>query len=125
MNIGQTFSQTIVVHPQDSAVALGSGGLNVFGTPAMIAYMENTALTMVKGDLPEGSDTVGIEINVKHTKASAIGAKITFFATITAIDGRKISFSIEAKDEKGDIIGSAEHQRFVVDAERFMSKLNS
>ncbi|MCQ2195034.1 MAG: thioesterase family protein [Paludibacteraceae bacterium] len=123
MEVGQTYTQTIIVREQDSAVALGSGGLNVFGTPAMIAYMEGTALTMVKNDLPEGSDTVGIEINVKHCKASAIGAKITFSATITEIDGRRIAYSIEAKDEKGDLIGSAEHQRFIVDKDRFMSKL--
>lgn len=123
MEVGQTYTQTIIVREQDSAVALGSGGLNVFGTPAMIAYMEGTALAMVKNDLPEGSDTVGIEINVKHCKASAIGAKITFSATITEIDGRRIAYSIEAKDEKGDLIGSAEHQRFIVDKDRFMSKL--
>lgn len=123
MQIGQTYTQTIVVREQDSAVALGSGGLMVFGTPAMIAYMEGTALAMVKNELPEGSDTVGIEINVKHSKASAIGAKITFTATITEIDGRRIAYAIEAKDESGDIIGSASHQRFVVDKERFMNKL--
>ncbi|MCQ2218241.1 MAG: thioesterase family protein [Paludibacteraceae bacterium] len=123
MEVGQSYTQTITVREQDSAVALGSGGLNVFGTPAMIAYMEGTALTMVKNDLPEGSDTVGIEINVKHCKASAIGSKITFTATITEIDGRRIAYAIEAKDEKGDLIGSADHQRFVVDKERFMSKL--
>lgn len=123
MEVGQTYTQTITVQAEDSAVALGSGGLNVFGTPAMIAYMESTALSMVKNDLPAGSDTVGIEINVKHCKASAIGAKITFSATITKIDGRRIAYEIEAKDEQGDLIGSAQHQRFIVDKERFMSKL--
>ncbi len=123
MEVGQTYSQVITVREQDSAIALGSGTLMVFGTPAMIAYMENTALKMVESDLPAGSGTVGIEMNAKHTKASAIGAKITISAKITEIDGRRIAYAIEAKDEKGDLIGSADHQRFIVDAERFMSKL--
>lgn len=123
MEIGQTYTQTITVREQDSAVALGSGGLNVFGTPAMVAYMEGTALAMVKNDLPAGCDTVGIEINVKHCKASAIGAEVTFTATITEIDGRRIAYAIEAKDKSGDLVGSAEHQRFIVEKERFMNKL--
>lgn len=123
MKVGQTYSQVITVREQDSAIAMGSGTLMVFATPAMIAYMENTAFKMVESDLPAGSETVGIEMNAKHTKASAIGAKITISAKITEIDGRRIVYAIEAKDEKGDLIGSADHQRFIVDAERFMSKL--
>jgi len=123
MQIGQTFTKTITVQEKDSARSLGSGGLDVFGTPAMIALMENTALMMVRDYLPEGSDTVGIEINAKHLKASAIGAEISCTATITAIDGRKISYSIEAKDASGDLIGTATHDRFVVDMEKFMRKL--
>lgn len=123
MEVGQSFTKTITVQDKDSARSLGSGGLDVFGTPAMIALMENTALVMVRPSLPEGSDTVGIEINAKHMKASPIGAEISCTATITAIDGRKISYSIEAKDDSGDIIGTATHDRFVVDMEKFMSKL--
>jgi fluoroacetyl-CoA thioesterase len=123
MEIGQTFTKTIIVQDKDSARSLGSGGLDVFGTPAMIALMENTALLMVRTDLPTGSDTVGIEINAKHLKASPIGAEITCKATITAIEGRKISYTIEAKDSHGDTIGTATHDRFVVDMEKFMSKL--
>ncbi|MCQ2224844.1 MAG: thioesterase family protein [Paludibacteraceae bacterium] len=123
MEVGQIFTQTITVREQDAAAVMGSGSLMVFATPAMVAYMENTAMKMVQADMPEGSDTVGIEINVKHIKASLVGAKITFSAEITAIEGRKIVYTITAKDEKGDEIGSADHQRFVIDKERFLSKL--
>ena len=123
MHIGKTFTKTITVQDKDSARSLGSGGLDVFGTPAMIALMENTALLMVRADLPAGGDTVGIEINAKHLKASPIGAEITCTSTITAIDGRKISYAIEAKDNHGDTIGTATHDRFVVDMEKFMSKV--
>lgn len=123
MQIGDSYKKTITVQDKDSARSLGSGGLDVFGTPAMIALMENTALDMVRPSLPEGSDTVGIEINVKHMKASPIGAIIDCTATITAIDGRKITYTIEAKDASGDTIGTATHDRFVVDMEKFMSKV--
>ncbi|MDA3853023.1 MAG: thioesterase family protein, partial [Bacteroidales bacterium] len=120
MKTGQTFSQTITVQEENTARSLGSGGLDVFGTPAMIALMENTALLMVIESLPKGSDTVGMEINAKHTKASPIGTSISCTATITAIEGRKISYEITAKDNSGDTIGTATHDRFVVDTERFM-----
>ena len=123
MEIGQIYKQTITVQEKDSAKNLGSGGLDVFGTPAMIALMENTALSMVRLSLPEGSDTVGIEINAKHLKASRIGEDITCEAKITAIDGRKISYELVATDKHGNIIGTATHNRFIVDIQKFMSKL--
>lgn len=123
MQVGDQYTQTITVLEKDAAAVMGSGSLNVFATPAMVAYMENAAMKMVQVDMQEGSDTVGVEINVKHTKASAIGEKITLTATISAIEGRKIGFSIEAKDSKGDVVGTAEHFRFVIDKERFMSKI--
>ncbi len=124
MQVGETLSKRMIVQEKDSARVLGSGGLDVFGTPAMIALMENTALDMLRNDLPEGSDTVGIEINAKHLKASAIGTAVVCTATITAIDGRKISYSIEAvEEESGKRIGTATHDRFIVDIEKFMSKL--
>ena len=125
MIIGQTHSKTITVQEKDTARVLGSGGLDVFGTPAMIALMENVCLEMVRPALPAGSDTVGIEINAKHIKASPIGASITCSASITAIDGRKITFSIEAKDAANNTIGTATHERFVIDCEKFMSKIEN
>ncbi len=123
MEVGQSLVQTFTVSEQDSAVAMGSGSLQVLATPAMVAFMENTAMKLVACDNPEGSTTVGTEINVKHLKASAIGSKVTVKATLSLIDGRKRAFYIEAEDENGNVIGTAEHQRFVVDIERFMSKL--
>jgi predicted thioesterase len=123
MEVGQIFNLPIVVAEKDSAKVLGSGGLDVFGTPALVTYMECAALKMVQNDLPDGSDTVGIAIDVKHVKASPIGAKINVSAKITAVEGRKISFDIVATDEAGDVVGSAVHDRFVVDKARFMSKL--
>ena len=123
ITIGYTFEQEITVQDKDSARSLGSGGLDVFGTPGMIALMENTALIMTRTFLDEGEDTVGIEINTKHTKASPIGEKVKCIAEITAVEGRKVSYKIKAIDSKEDLIGSATHDRFVVDTARFMAKL--
>lgn len=122
MEIGQSFTATTTVVKELTAEVMGSGDMPVFATPAMIALMENAAMKAVASDLPEGSSTVGIEMSVSHMKASAIGAAISAKAEITEIDGRKITFSVVAKE--GDAtIGEGKHVRFVVDKEKFLSKL--
>ena len=123
MKVGQTNIKKFTVREQDSAISMGSGSLKVLATPALIAFMENTAMDLVASENTEQSTTVGTEINLKHVKASVIGTTITVKAILTGIEGKKRTFSIEAKDEKDNVIGTAEHQRFVVDIERFISKL--
>jgi len=118
----KTFTQTIIVKESQTALEYGSGLLPVFATPALIGLMENTAMQLI--ELPEGSSSVGISINMKHLKASPVGAEIVCTASITEIDGRKYSFEIKANDTSGDLIGEATHERFVVNVEKFMSKLN-
>jgi len=120
---GISVTKSIIVQDKDSAKSLGSGGLNVFGTPAMLALMENAALEMVRPYLPEGSDTVGTSASIKHLKVSPIGAAISCTATLTDVNGPKLDFTIECFDEAGDLIGSARHGRFVVDVARFMAKI--
>jgi predicted thioesterase len=117
----KTFSQTITVQETQTAAKYGSGLLPVFATPALIALMENTAMQLI--ELPEGSSSVGISINMKHLKASPVGAEILCTATLIEIDGRKYSFDIKANDANGDVVGEATHERFVVSIEKFMSKL--
>jgi fluoroacetyl-CoA thioesterase len=82
--------------------------------------MENTAMQLI--ELPEGSSSVGISINMKHLKASAIGETIHCTATVTAIDGRRYYFELKATDSTGDLIGEGTHERVVVNIEKFMSK---
>lgn len=122
MEIGLTFTSTTVVDNTNTAVALGSGDMEVFATPAMVALMENAAMNAVAPHLEAGQTTVGTEISTTHIKASALGATITATATLTAIEGRKLTFAVTAHD--GDnIIGEGTHTRFIVDRERFLSKL--
>ena len=105
-----------------SARVCKSGSLDVFATPMLVALMECAACEAVKDALPEGSTSVGTVMDVKHTAASPVGAEVRADAELTAVDGRKLSFDITAC-EGNKIIGTARHERFVVDAARFMAKL--
>lgn len=120
--IGMNFTSTAVVTKENSAAALGSGLLPVFATPAMVALMENAAMKAVASVLEHGATTVGAEINTTHIKPSPIGATVSATATLVAVEGRKLTFDVEARDEVG-LIGKGTHVRFVVDSERFMAKL--
>ncbi len=119
---GLTANSTTIVSESNTAATLGSGDLNVFATPAMIALMENAAMMAVSEALPEGATTVGTEMNASHIKASGMGAEIVATAIVTSVEGRKITFNVGARDAEG-MIGEGTHTRFVVDREKFMSKL--
>ena len=119
--MNKTFTQKIDVSENQTAAQFGSGLLAVFATPALIALMENTAMQLI--ELPEGSSSVGTSICMKHLKASPVGAKIECTATLVEVDGRKFTFEIKAIDMSGDLIGEATHERFLVNVEKFMSRL--
>ena len=119
---GLKATSKVVVSEENTARVMGSGDMAVFATPAMVALMENAAMAAVAAELPEGSTTVGLEMNCSHIKPSKLGATITATAVLTAVEGRKLTFTVGASDEQG-IIGEGVHVRFVVDRERFMAKL--
>ena len=122
MNTGYSYTSTTVVNNNNTAKTLGSGDMDVFATPAMVALMENAAMNAVAPHLEEGQTTVGTQISTSHIKASALGATITATAVLTAVDGRSLTFEITARDGE-NIIGEGNHTRFIVDRERFLSKL--
>ena len=107
------------VTENETAIKMGSGDLEVYATPAMIAVMENAAKSMIIDELPNGYTTVGIEMNVKHIKSSPIGANIKCKATLLKVDGKKLFFDVEASDDKGTI-GTGSHIRYIVNANNFM-----
>lgn len=119
---GLSASSVTTVAAQNTAAAMGSGDLSVFATPAMVALMENAAMTAVAAALPEGSTTVGTQMTVEHIKASGSGAEITATAVLAEVDGRKLTFNVGARDAEG-MIGEGVHVRFVVDREKFMAKI--
>ena len=120
--IGMTFTSETIVALSNCAVTMASGDLEVFATPAMVALMENAAMNAVAQALPQGSTTVGAEMNTTRIKPSAIGSRVQATATLTAVEGRKLTFAVEACDSVGTI-GKGTHVRYIVDKERFMAKL--
>lgn len=119
--IGITAERSLVVSNEDTAAHWGSGRVVVFATPYMIALMEGAAVDAVEPLLPEGYQTVGSLVNVRHLAATPVGHRVTARAVLTAIDGRKLTFRVQAHDEAG-LIGEGEHERYIVDVARFMAK---
>ncbi|MBI9065988.1 MAG: thioesterase family protein [Salinivirgaceae bacterium] len=120
--VGIQGNQTKIVEKKDTASHYGSGLAEVFATPAMVALMENTAFISIETKLSEENSSVGIQINVKHKKASLPGAIITCKSEVEKVDGKKVYFNIIAFDEEGEI-GTAEHIRYVIDKKEFINKL--
>lgn len=118
----KTGISTLTVTKRDTALAHGSGDLEVLATPALVALMENAALKAAAELLPPGSTTVGTEIRASHTRATPVGGRVEARAVLEHVDGRKLDFSITARDEAGEV-GTAFHSRFIVDRERFMAKV--
>ena len=122
MKIGDKGTVTVKVTKENCASAIGSGALDVFATPSMIALMENAACEAIKASLQPGESSVGTKVNISHLKASALEDTVTATATLTEIDGRRLVFEVVANDSKG-IIGEGTHERFVINVEKFLSKL--
>ncbi len=105
----------------NTALKFGSGKVDVFGTPAMIALMEEASINTVDKNLPESFATVGIELNIKHIAATPEGMNITASAELIEIDGRRLTFKVEAFDEV-EKIGEGTHQRFIIELDKFKSR---
>lgn len=122
IEIGLKYTSEITVTDAVTAIKIGSGDMPVLATPAMMALMENAAMLAVASELPEGSTTVGGHIESSHLKPSKIGDKVSATAVVTKVDGKKIEFKVSAYS--GDtLLGEGTHLRFIVDKERFISKL--
>lgn len=119
---GLSASAAVVVTDANTARAMGSGDMEVFATPAMVALMENAAMRAVAAALPEGATTVGAEMNCSHIKPSALGAEVTATAVLVCVEGRRLTFNVGATDVAG-MIGEGTHVRYVVDRARFLAKL--
>ena len=114
----------LTVTMDKTAAAVGSGLLDVFATPQMIALMEATASESVAPYLDEGSTSVGTLVNVSHVAATPVGMKVTCESELIEVEGRKLVFTVKAYDECG-LIGEGSHERFIVFSEKFMAKTNA
>ena len=122
MKVGDIYISETTVTNDLTAIEMGSGDMMVYATPAMVALMENAAMLCVAHDLEEGLTTVGIEMQTSHLKASALGAQIRAEAELIEIDGRRLEFKVSAYEGE-TLIGEGKHVRFIVNKEKFLSKL--
>ena len=122
IEIGLKHTSELRVADDVTAITVGSGDMPVLATPMMMALMENAAMLAVADELPEGYTTVGGHIESSHLKPSKIGDVVRAVAEVTKVDGKKIEFKISAYS--GDVLlGEGTHLRFIVDREKFMSRL--
>jgi len=115
---GLTGTAEIVVGPEHTATFVGSGRIAVLATPVMINLIEAAALAAVEHLLPGGHQSLGIKLDISHTAATPIGLRVTATAEVLHVEGRTITFRVEARDEF-EPIGGGSHQRVVVSVERF------
>ncbi len=124
LEVGIKGKDTVKVTPENTAAAVGSGMLQVFATPAMIALMEKTACNSVAPYLEEGCGTVGTELSIKHVAATPVGMTVTCESELVEVDRRRLVFHVVAKDEAG-VIGEGTHERFIIENEKFQSRANA
>lgn len=117
-------TRTVTVNEENTAKAMGSGTLDVFATPALIALMEETCWRSVANELEEGCGTVGTLLEIKHTAPTPVGMEVTCESTLVEVDGRRLVFEVIAQDAKG-VVGEGKHERFVIQNEKFQVKANA
>lgn len=113
-----------LVTAQNTAAALGSGLLEVFATPALVALAEKTCWQSVAAELDEGCGTVGTKLELEHTAPTPVGMTVTCESELVAVEGRKLVFRVEMHDEKGPV-GGGTHERFIINNAKFSAKAES
>jgi fluoroacetyl-CoA thioesterase len=119
---GLTAEIVHVVAPEDTAAAYGSGLVPVLSTPHLIALMEGAAQAAIAPHLEAGQTAVGTVVEMKHLAATPVGMQVRVRAEVVAVDGRRLRFRVEAWDAV-EKVGEAEHERFVIDQDRFMKRV--
>jgi len=114
----------MVVREENTARHLGSGNVDVLATPEMIRLMEKAAVAAVDHLLPEGYRTVGVRMDVRHLAATPVGMRVRVRAELIAVEGRKLTFRVEAFDE-AEKIGEGEHRRVVINLKRFQERVEA
>ena len=121
ITVGMKGEASALVEKEDTAQCVGSGSLLVYATPCMAALMEGAACAAIEQALPQGQTSVGTALNLEHISATPVGLEVRAEAVLTAVEGKKLSFTITAFDEAGEI-GRATHTRVLVNSEKFLEK---
>ena len=121
IEVGMKATVSTLAEREDTALEVGSGSLLVYATPCMVAMMEGAACEAIAQGLSENETTVGIELNIQHLAATPVGMEVRAEATVTTVEGKIITFEVEAFDEAGTI-GKGTHKRALVNTQRFLDK---
>lgn len=121
---GLSGSIDLVVTQASTAAAVGSGLVEGLSTPTMLALMEGAAIAAVDGHLDEGASTVGTRVDIEHLAPTPVGMRVVARATLEAIEGRRLTFVVQAADEVGEI-GRGTHVRYLVDSATFAERLRN
>jgi fluoroacetyl-CoA thioesterase len=121
---GMTGEAVTTVNNENTAAAIGAGGVEVFGTPMLIALMENASWKAVADALDEGYVTVGTHVNIRHLAATPLGQQVRASAELIEIDTRRLVFSVVAYDERQKV-GEGRHERTIVNLERFLARVKA
>ena len=124
LTVGLAGSAELIVGEEHTAPRIGSGRVHVLATPVMINLMEAAALDAAEHFLPDGHQSLGIRLDVRHIAATPVGMRVRAVATLTKVEGRMLEFRVEAHDEK-DLIGDGMHQRIVVNVARFDARVQA
>ncbi len=124
LEIGIQGQQSTVVNEATTARVMGSGSLDVYATPAMIALIEKAAMLSVAPELEAGQGTVGTDLKVQHLASTPLGMTVTAKTELVEVDRRRLVFSAEVYDEAG-LIGKGTHERFVIDEAKFQAKTDA
>jgi predicted thioesterase len=112
-----------VVALSDTAAAVGSGDLEVFATPVLLAWAESATCDAVARSIGASQSTVGTRVQIEHLRPSAVGATVRVHASVVHVDGRLLRFDVTAEHPDGTLVGHAEITRVIVDRNRFLSRL--
>lgn len=121
ITIGMKGEVGTTVEREDTAMEVGSGSLLVYATPCMVGLMEGAACEAIAQALAEGQTTVGTALNIEHISATPVGLDVRAEATVTAVEGKVITFEVKAFDEAGEI-GHGTHKRVIINAQKFLER---
>lgn len=121
LSVGIQGEARLTVDESNTAIALGSGTVRVLATPALVALLENAAQKSVAPYLEDGTTTVGTKVNIKHLAATPVGLNVTAYSRLTELDGRRLVFELEARDEV-EVVAIGVHERFIIKVDSFMKR---
>jgi predicted thioesterase len=124
LTVGMTHEKTIKTGPEHSARNFFPDLPDVFGTPYLVGLFEGASAELMAPHLAAGEQSVGIGMNIKHTAPTPLGMEIRAKTEVTQVEGRKLTFKIEAFDEK-EKIGEAVHERFIINVEKFNQRVEA